>query len=98
MQVVSLGHTGLKVSRLCFGTMGVGSSAWKPWVLSRNDICCPIIGASTASQVENNVGALDLELTAEEIAGLDALYRPRDVINDYVPKPMPRYWRGESHG
>ena len=66
------------------------------WVLSRDDICCPIIGANTANQVASNVGALDLALTAEETAGLDALYRPRDVINQ--PKPMPRYWQEESDG
>ena len=66
------------------------------WVLSRDDICSPIIGASTPEQVENNVRALDLELTAEEIDGLSAMYRPRDVINDYVPDPMPRYWQQEG--
>ena len=66
------------------------------WVLSRDDICCPIIGADTANQVGSNVGALDLALTADEAAGLDALYRPRDVIN--LAKPMPRYWREESDG
>ncbi len=66
------------------------------WVLSRDGICSPIIGASTPEQVENNVRALDLELTAEEIDGLSAMYRPRDVINDYVPQPMPRYWQGGS--
>jgi aryl-alcohol dehydrogenase-like predicted oxidoreductase len=64
------------------------------WVYSRDDICCPIIGASTVSQVENNVAALDLELTAEELETLDKMYRPRDVINDYVPNPMPRYLEG----
>ena len=63
------------------------------WVLSRDDVCCPIIGASTAEQVQNNVAALDLELATEELAGLSGLYRPRDVINDYVPEPLPRYWR-----
>lgn len=66
------------------------------WVLSRDDICCPIIGASTASQVENNVAALDLELTAEDIETLDKMYRPRDVINDHVPEPMPRYLERQS--
>ena len=66
------------------------------WVLSRDDVCCPIIGASTPGQVENTARALDLELTAGEIEGLDAMYRPRDVINDYVPEPMPRYWPGDS--
>ena len=68
------------------------------WVLSREDICCPILGASTVDQVASNVEALDLELTADEIRDLDALYRPRDVINDYVPEPMPRYWREEPGG
>jgi aryl-alcohol dehydrogenase-like predicted oxidoreductase len=61
------------------------------WVYSREDVCCPIIGASSVSQVENNVRALDLELSAEEIETLEKMYRPRDVINDYVPEPMPRY-------
>jgi aryl-alcohol dehydrogenase-like predicted oxidoreductase len=61
------------------------------WILSKQDICCPILGASSAKQVENNVKALDVELTSEEIASLDAMYRPRDVINDYVPEPAPRY-------
>ena len=68
------------------------------WVLSRDDICCPILGASTVDQVTNNVEALDRALTADETRNLDALYRPRDVINDYVPEPMPRYWREESDG
>ena len=29
MEIVSLGKTGLKVSKLCFGTMTFGSSKWK---------------------------------------------------------------------
>jgi aryl-alcohol dehydrogenase-like predicted oxidoreductase len=37
METVSFGKTGLKVSRLCFGTMTVGSSDWKPWVLDEAD-------------------------------------------------------------
>ena len=37
METVPFGRTGLKVSRICFGTMGVGSSAWKPWVLDEAD-------------------------------------------------------------
>ncbi len=68
------------------------------WVYSKEAICCPIIGASSVSQIENNVKALDLELTADEIDALDQLYRPRDVINDHVPEPMPRYLEGKSDG
>ena len=37
METVSFGRTGLKVSELCFGTMTIGSSQWKPWVLDKAD-------------------------------------------------------------
>ena len=33
MQYVNLGRCGLKVSRICLGTMTYGSSKWRPWVL-----------------------------------------------------------------
>ncbi|MBM3130852.1 MAG: aldo/keto reductase [Chloroflexi bacterium] len=33
MQYVNLGHTGLKVSRLCLGCMSYGTSKWRTWVL-----------------------------------------------------------------
>ncbi|QKJ88371.1 aldo/keto reductase [Paramixta manurensis] len=32
MEYINLGHSGLKVSRLCLGTMNMGSKAWKPWI------------------------------------------------------------------
>ena len=37
MQYVRLGNTGLKVSRICLGTMTYGSPAWRPWVLDEAD-------------------------------------------------------------
>ena len=33
MDYVRFGRTGLKVSRLCLGTMTYGTSKWRPWVL-----------------------------------------------------------------
>src|ERR1700682_1649370 len=33
MQYVNLGRTGLRVSRICLGTMTYGSSKWRDWVL-----------------------------------------------------------------
>jgi aryl-alcohol dehydrogenase-like predicted oxidoreductase len=33
MDYVRLGRTGLKVSKLCLGTMTYGAPAWRPWVL-----------------------------------------------------------------
>jgi 1-deoxyxylulose-5-phosphate synthase len=43
MQYVNLGSTGLKVSRICLGTMTYGSSKWRDWVLDY-DASFPIIG------------------------------------------------------
>src|SRR4051812_49904996 len=33
MELVNLGRTGIKVSRICLGCMTYGSSRWRPWVL-----------------------------------------------------------------
>ncbi|HEY8765973.1 MAG TPA: aldo/keto reductase [Dehalococcoidia bacterium] len=37
MQYVRLGNTGLRVSRICLGTMTYGSSNWRDWVLNEDD-------------------------------------------------------------
>lgn len=37
MNTVRFGRTGLQVSQLCLGTMSMGSSAWKGWVLDEAD-------------------------------------------------------------
>ena len=33
MEYVNLGTTGLKVSRICLGTMTYGSPKWRDWVI-----------------------------------------------------------------
>ena len=37
MQYDRLGRTGLRVSRICLGTMTFGSPAWRPWVLGEEE-------------------------------------------------------------
>src|SRR5882672_4949397 len=37
MQIVRLGSSGLKVSRLCLGTMTYGSRKWREWVLEEKE-------------------------------------------------------------
>ena len=37
MDYVNLGSTGLKVSRICLGTMTYGSSKWRKWVLEEKE-------------------------------------------------------------
>ena len=43
------------------------------WVLSRGDDVTPIPGTKRVARVEENLGALDVELTGEDLAELDAL-------------------------
>jgi aryl-alcohol dehydrogenase (NADP+) len=37
MEYARLGKTGLKVSRICLGTMTYGTSKWRPWILDEED-------------------------------------------------------------
>jgi aryl-alcohol dehydrogenase-like predicted oxidoreductase len=37
MDYTTLGKTGLKVSRLCLGTMSFGTPKWRPWVLDASE-------------------------------------------------------------
>jgi len=37
MQYVSLGKTGIKVSRICLGAMSYGSKSWRQWVLEEEE-------------------------------------------------------------
>ncbi|MEG3221282.1 aldo/keto reductase [Vibrio gigantis] len=37
MEYVQLGNSGLKVSRLCLGTMNMGSKEWKPWIFDEKE-------------------------------------------------------------
>ncbi|AGC43787.1 aldo/keto reductase [Myxococcus stipitatus DSM 14675] len=46
------------------------------WVQSQPGVSSTIIGARRLSQLEDNVGALDVRLTAEQLARLDALTKP----------------------
>ena len=45
MENVRFGQTGLKVSRFCLGTMSMGSSQWKAWVLDA-DKSVPILSTA----------------------------------------------------
>ena len=68
------------------------------WVLSKDFICSPLLGADAPEHVDNNIKALDFNLSDDDIETLDGLYRPRDILNDYVPNPMPRHLGGVLTG
>ena len=50
------------------------------WLLGRPGVTAPIVGASQVWQLEEAVRALDLTLSAEESAALEAPYRPHPVL------------------
>lgn len=49
------------------------------WLLHKDGITAPIVGASKLSHLEDALGALDVTLTTEEIAKIEAPYRPQPV-------------------
>jgi aryl-alcohol dehydrogenase-like predicted oxidoreductase len=49
------------------------------WVLTRQAVSAPIIGASKMQHLEDAIAALSIRLTPEEIAALETPYRPRAV-------------------
>ena len=55
MHYVQLGQSGLKVSRLCLGTMNMGSKEWNPWIFNEKE-SEPII----AYALDNGVNFIDL--------------------------------------
>jgi aryl-alcohol dehydrogenase-like predicted oxidoreductase len=50
MQYINLGHSGLKVSRICLGTMTYGSAKWRPWVLDE-EASRPLIKQALAAGI-----------------------------------------------
>ena len=56
------------------------------WVLSRQAVCAPLISAATVEQLDNNVAALNLELTPAEITSLNDMYRRRAASSTTMSK------------
>ena len=42
-------------------------------------VTAPIVGATKLQHLEDAIGALDIELTDDEVVALEAPYRPRNV-------------------
>jgi aryl-alcohol dehydrogenase (NADP+) len=50
------------------------------WLLHKPEVTAPIVGASKMFQLEEEVAALDIRLSAEEINSLEEPYRPHPVL------------------
>lgn len=68
-------------------TVGQVALAWllaqQPWVV-------PIPGTRKRSRLEENLGAADLDLTADDLAELDSASREVQVVGDRYPEGMQR--------
>ncbi len=47
------------------------------WLLAKPGVTSPVVGVTKKEQLGELVGALDIELTADEIAALEAPYLPK---------------------
>jgi aryl-alcohol dehydrogenase-like predicted oxidoreductase len=50
------------------------------WLLARSGVTAPIVGATKVSHVSDAVAAEKVELTSEEIAEIEAPYRPHPIL------------------
>jgi aryl-alcohol dehydrogenase (NADP+) len=79
MQYVNLGSSGLKVSRLCFGTMGYGSKAFRPYTIEER-------GARPHYKL-----ALDLGINFFDTADVYSLGRSEEITGKWLLKYAPRH-------
>ena len=78
MEYIRFGRTGLRVSQLCLGTMSLGSSAWKGWVLDEAD-SVPILRR-----------ALDLGISFFDMADWYSTGRNEEVVGRNLLKMTAR--------
>jgi len=57
------------------------------WLMSRPGVVAPIIGATKLPHLEDAVAALDVKLSADEIARLEAPYKPHPILGHDQPRP-----------
>lgn len=57
------------------------------WLLQKDQVIAPVIGATKLSHVEDAVSALAVTLTAEEMAYLEEPYVPHNIVG---PTPYPK--------
>jgi aryl-alcohol dehydrogenase-like predicted oxidoreductase len=59
------------------------------WALNQPGVTAPIIGARTPTQLEDNLGALDLTFTGEQLARLNAASAvERGFPHDFLERPL----------
>jgi aryl-alcohol dehydrogenase-like predicted oxidoreductase len=67
------------------------------WCAAQPGVTAPIIGPRTFDQVEDNLGAANVRLDAEDFARIDALVPPRGVAVRYYDRAMGVEFRPHGH-
>src|SRR5260370_14543437 len=75
MDYVSLGNTGLKVSRLCLGCMSYGTSKWRDWVLDEEN-ALPFFKQA----IQSGINFFDTADMYSDGAGADGTWRPLQTL------------------
>jgi 1-deoxyxylulose-5-phosphate synthase len=57
------------------------------WVLQAPGVTSPIIGATKTQQLKELIAAVDVKLTAEEVAMLESAYEPHGILGHSQPSP-----------
>ncbi len=60
------------------------------WCLQVPGVTCPIIGPRTLEQVTDNLGALNVSLTPDDVKAVDDLNPPGELCRDRTLGPVPR--------
>ena len=60
------------------------------WTLHVAGVTCPIIGPRTVAQLTDNMGAMDVTLSTEQLKAVDALNPPGELCRDRGMGPVPR--------
>ncbi|HVL55934.1 MAG TPA: aldo/keto reductase [Burkholderiaceae bacterium] len=114
MQYTTLGSTGLRVSRLCLGTMSIGAPQWRPWVLGEEQ-ARPLVRRAielgvnffdtadtySAGQSEVLVGKFVREFARrDEVVIATKVYNPvhMDFTSGQDPKSLALPWRPNMQG
>jgi aryl-alcohol dehydrogenase (NADP+) len=57
------------------------------WIVHAPGVTAPIIGATKTQHLKELIEAVELKLSAEEIAAIEKPYRPHPVLGHEQPEP-----------
>ncbi|MCK6256241.1 aldo/keto reductase [Fictibacillus sp. KIGAM418] len=62
------------------------------WVLSRGEDVIPLIGARKRSQLQDSLGAVDLNLSSNDLLRIEGAVPPELVAGEYYPVPRKKWF------